>query len=97
MADAPTDPWPKLTFVLEHSGPIPLAEFTLALQRLAQRYAREARGSLQDEEPKLYIAEIRKGSVIVDFVAQHPYASAAMVGGVLTPMSKHDPAAVAKT
>jgi hypothetical protein len=74
MVETADDDWPKLTFVLEHEGPIPLAEFTIALQRLAQRYAREARIAAPQEEPKLYIAEIRKGSVVVDFVTQHAYA-----------------------
>lgn len=70
-----------MTFVLRHEGPIPLAEFTLALQRLASRYTRETKASGTDEEPRLYIAEIRKGSVIVDFVTAHPYALPVAVAG----------------
>lgn len=70
MSDLDTADPPKLTFVLEHEGPIPLAEFTLALQRLAMRYSREVRASSPDDEPRLYIAEVRKGSVVVDFVAR---------------------------
>ena len=61
---------PKLTFVLEHEGPIPLADFTPALQRLAMRYSREVRATGPDEEPRLYIAEVHKGSVVVDFVTR---------------------------
>lgn len=79
MVDAVIEEWPKMTFVLEHEGPIPLAEFTHALQRLASRYTREAKASGSDDEPRLYIAEIRKGSVVVDFVTAHPYALPAAV------------------
>ena len=74
MGEGALTDWPKMTFVLEHEGPIPLAEFTLALQRLASRYARETKAHGHDEEERLYIAEIRKGSVVVDFVTAHPYA-----------------------
>ena len=75
MSDADLEAaWPKLTATLEHEGPIPLVEFTVALQRLAKRYSREARADGEELETQLYIAEIRKGSVIVELVTQHPRA-----------------------
>ena len=64
------DAWPKLTIELKHDGPIPLSEFTRSLERLGQRYVREAREVGSDEDPQLYIAEIRKGSVVVDFITK---------------------------
>jgi hypothetical protein len=69
MSDGELRDADKLTFVLEHRGPIPLMDFTTALQRLSMRYGREARAVEGDAEPRLYIAEIRKGSVIVALVA----------------------------
>lgn len=68
MTDAALARADKLTIELQHGGPIPLSDFTAALQRLAGRYAREAKAAGDGEEPKLYIAEIRKGSVVVDLV-----------------------------
>lgn len=64
---------PHLTFVLEHDGPIPLAELTHSLQRLAGRYARQAKGD--EDEPRLYVTEVRKGSIVIILVA----AAAAIV------------------
>lgn len=64
------DAWPKMTFVLEHEGPVPLSDFTHALERLGQRYVREVRESGDGGEPQLYIAEIRKGSVIIDLITR---------------------------
>lgn len=76
MSDAELRDADKLVFVLEHEGPIPLAEFTSALQRLAMRYTREVKASEPDQEPRLYISEITKGSVVIAFVA----AGAIMTG-----------------
>ena len=59
---------PKLTFTLEHEGPIPLADFTGSLSRIAARYGRFARGRGGEEDVKLYIAEIRHGSTVVDLI-----------------------------
>lgn len=89
MAEIAAEASDKLTIVLDHGGPIPLSDFTNALQRLAIRYAREARSVGDDEEPRLYIAEIRKGSVVVDLVtAVGPWGvaatagAAALIGGI---------------
>ncbi len=82
MTDAALAQADKLTIELQHGGPIPLTDFTSALQRLASRYAREAKAAGNDEEPKLYIAEIRKGSVVVDLVtAAQSVAPALVVAG----------------
>lgn len=71
---------PKLTATLDHEGPIPLVEFTVALQRLASRYTRETRAAGEDVDTQLYIAEIRKGSVIVELIAQYPGPAMALAG-----------------
>lgn len=70
--------WPKLTATLHHEGPIPLVDFTVALHRLAARYAREAKANGEEIETQLYIAEIRKGSVVVDLVTHYPQAALAL-------------------
>jgi hypothetical protein len=82
MTDEALENAEKLTIELQHGGPIPLTDFAYALQRLASRYAREARAAGDTEEPRLYISEIRKGSVIVDLVTDPTAVGMAVAGTV---------------
>lgn len=70
------DPFPRLSFELKHNEAVPLSAFTHALERMNARYARFARGAGGSDDGKLYIAEIRKGSIIVDLVATGAAATA---------------------
>jgi len=70
------DGFPKLTVTLDHDGPMPLTAFTDALTRLSGRYGRYSRAHGDDDGARLYISEIRHGSIIIDLV---PAAVAAQV------------------
>jgi hypothetical protein len=67
----------KLTIAIENSRPVELLELTQSLQSFADEYRRFL---LRSEEPaiaddiKLYIKEIRSGSIITDLVALSPLA-----------------------
>lgn len=77
MSDADLRALPSLTFELKHDGPVPLGDFTSALQRIAARYARESRDT---DEPQLFIQEVRKGSFIVVLISGLTIGAAALGG-----------------
>lgn len=60
--------FPKLTFTLDHDGPMPLSAFTDALTRLSGRYGRYSRAHGDEDGAKLYISEIRQGSIVIDLI-----------------------------
>jgi hypothetical protein len=77
---AALDRFPKLTFTLEHTGPIPLGDFTASLSRVASRYGRFARARGAEEDARLYIAEVRQGSIEIDLVSVGAAANAVIEG-----------------
>lgn len=70
---------PVLSFELKHKSIMPLAAFTHALERMNARYGREVRERGKGDEPHLYIAEIRKGSIVVDLVQSAAEAAPAII------------------
>lgn len=71
---------PSLTLTLDHDGPMPLGAFTDALARLSGRYGRYSRSHGEADAAKLYIAEIRQGSIVIDLVATSLAAQAVIEG-----------------
>lgn len=71
---------PKLTLTLDHDGPMPLGSFTEALSRLSGRYGRYSRTHGEADAAKLYIAEIRQGSIVIDLVSAAVAAQAVIEG-----------------
>ena len=72
--------FPKLTVTLDHDGPMPLTAFTEALTRLSGRYGRYSRAHGGEETAKLYIDEIRQGSIVIDLVPAAMAAQAVIEG-----------------
>jgi hypothetical protein len=72
MQDLSTSTEPTLTVTIDHSGPIELELLTESLQALARQHLRFAQreGRIAgDEVARLYVREIRSGSIVVDLVA----------------------------
>lgn len=77
--------FPSLTLKIEHSGPIPLRDFSDALDRFASRYGRFSREQgLEGAETRLAIASVSSGSAIIELVSTGAAAYAVMdaAGGV---------------
>lgn len=62
------EPVSPLIITLEHDGPMPLDEFSGALDRLASRYGRYSRQHGDPDDARLYISRIREGSIEVALV-----------------------------
>ena len=78
--------FPSMTVTYENSKPIELADLTTSLQALSRRFSRFAAQNdlqIEDETVKLFIKEIRPGSVIVELVnlvTSHATASSGLLG-----------------
>jgi hypothetical protein len=75
----------SLTLKIEHDGPIPLRDFSEALDRFAVRFGRFSRNQgLEGAEARLAIASVSSGSAIIELVATGAAAHSVMeaVGGV---------------
>jgi hypothetical protein len=65
-------PASSLTITIEHHGPLELLTLTNSLQAVASSFARYADRTgvaIQGDDVRLYIKEIRSGSVVVELVA----------------------------
>lgn len=65
-------PAATLTLQIEHTGPIELSELAESLEALALQHGRHATAmgaEINGDQVRLYIREIRSGSIIVDLVA----------------------------
>lgn len=66
----------KLTYDFHNTRPIELFDFSAAMHGLADEYKRFVQSSeLTDAEARLYIREMRKGSLVADLVAYAPLAA----------------------
>ncbi|WP_282091149.1 hypothetical protein [Epibacterium ulvae] len=58
-----------LTLTIENSQPIELGDFVGAFTSLAKEYQREISGNSNfEDDAKIYVKEVRKGSIIADLV-----------------------------
>lgn len=85
---------PSMTVTYQNKRPVELADLTVSLQTLSRRFARYAAQNdldLDEEATKLYVKEIRPGSLIVELwnlVAAHPGESGILGLGAATTLTQ---------
>lgn len=79
MTEAPT-----ITVTIENQRPVELIDFTRSLLALGDQFKREVEGNASGFESKLYVKELRKGSLVAELIVMVPVGMAVMEATNLT-------------